>query len=80
VDLDDDGWLDVVAAGYTGDVVTSFNNDGRGGFGPGVVIGTPNGPREVHAADVDGDGDLDLLSPNIGDGTLAWLESKAGLV
>jgi hypothetical protein len=80
-DLDADGDLDVLSASYgvwTGDRWTDceiawYANDGTGHFGPQQVITTEaNGATCVYAADLDGDGDLDVLSASEGDGKVAW--------
>ena len=67
VDLDDDGDLDVLATGYVSTVSWYENTDGQGAFGPQQVITTEAHPEvfaawSVYAADLDGDGDLDVLS------------------
>jgi len=81
-DLDGDGDLDVV----TGDAVSSsvewFENvDGAGTFGPPEVVTSAAfgivGVDAVHAHDLDGDGDLDLLSASQSDDKIAWYENTA---
>ena len=48
------------------------------GFGAEVVVATnPDGPRSVVAADLDGDGDHDVLTGWV-DGTLAWSRNLFG--
>ena len=45
-------------------------------FGGGqVVTNQTQYPRHVYAADLDGDGDLDVLSASAGDDTIAWYEN-----
>ena len=52
----------------------------RGGLGPGLRPG-PGGdlgggrPQGIHAADLDGDGDLDVLSASFLDDRFAWYEN-----
>lgn len=46
-------------------------------FGESTVSSSALGARAVVAADVDGDGDLDVLSASSGDGKLAWYENGA---
>ena len=48
-------------------------------FGPQQVISaTAGGARWVHAADLDGDGDMDVLSANQLDDEIAWSENLGG--
>jgi hypothetical protein len=50
----------------TGNSVVLLQNDGVGTFTPGRVLAVGTAPSSVAAADVDGDGDLDLLTSNAG--------------
>ena len=63
-DVDGDGDLDVLSASYEDDKIAWYENtDGAGSFGTQQVISTAaDGAWSVFAADVDGDGDLDVLS------------------
>lgn len=66
-DLDGDGDQDLVSANYVGDDLTVFFQISPGDFadspvrlgGPGVTA-----PASIEAADIDGDGDQDLVSGN----------------
>jgi hypothetical protein len=44
-----------------------------------LITAEANGPFSIHAADLDGDGDLDVLSASSRDGTIAWYENADGL-
>jgi hypothetical protein len=57
-DMDDDGLLDLVAAGSLGASV--FAGRGDGTFGPPVLVGQPS-TQVVRAADTDGDGLPELI-------------------
>ena len=77
-DLDGDGDLDVLWAEAGDDVVAWMPNEGRGDFGPELDIddmATIAGPTWVDAADLDGDGDLDVLAAMHGEGRVAWYEN-----
>lgn len=67
-DLDGDGRVDVVSANRHSDNLTVFLQLGPGAFGPEpLVLGNPedtNGCAHVTAADLNGDGRLDLVSAN----------------
>lgn len=68
-DVDSDGDLDLLVANSGGNTVSLCLNDGRGGYttqGPGASVGVATGPNTVLLGDVDGDDDLDLLTPNYG--------------
>jgi len=65
-DLDDDGQADLAGIHWTGPVTTGatvFSGLGGGAFGPATLFPTKTGdfPDHAAAADLDLDGDLDLL-------------------
>lgn len=76
-DLDGDRDVDVLSASRFDDTIAWYENtDGRGSFGPQQVISTEaRGARSVYVADVDGDGDTDVLSASANDDTIAWYEN-----
>jgi len=41
-----------------------------------IVQSETNGPTSVYAADLDGDGDLDVLSASYNDDKIAWYENE----
>ncbi len=62
VDLDSDGDLDVLSASFADAKVAWYRNDGSGGFGSEQIISTGTvSAGSVHAADLDGDGDQDVV-------------------
>ena len=80
-DLDGDGDLDVLSATWLFDnnITWYQNTDGLGTFGPPRVITTSAvGAKSVFAVDLDGDGDLDVLSASSDDGKIAWYENIDG--
>ena len=80
-DIDGDGDQDVLSASASDDTVAWYeNSDGRGSFGPRRVISDlADVATSVFAADIDGDGDLDVLSTSIDDDKIAWYENTNGL-
>ena len=86
VDLDSDGDLDVISASSLGeynvlpkspyDKTVWYANDGSGRFGPEQVISPADGLiTSVHAADLNDDGNLDVLSASLNRDELAWYEN-----
>jgi hypothetical protein len=73
-DLDGDGDLDVLSASCNDGKIAWYANDGTAQFGPQHVIvqSETNWPTSIYAADLDGDGDLDVLSASAGDDKIAW--------
>lgn len=80
-DLDGDGDMDVIAASTADDRVIWFENlDGLGNFGPvKIITNSANGVIAVRAADIDGDGDNDVIAAIFGDGKISWYENVDGL-
>ena len=80
-DIDGDGDVDLVAASRDDDKVGWYENtDGSGIFGSETVITTDaDGVRGVSAADIDGDGDIDVLSASAGDDKVAWYPNTDGV-
>lgn len=79
-DMDGDGDLDLVgAANIAAEVAWWENTDGTGtSWSKRSVDAAFNGARMVHAADVDGDGDLDILGAAASDDDISWWENTSG--
>jgi hypothetical protein len=78
-DVNGDGKLDLICANYGnggGSTLCVFTNNNNGGF---VLASSPmvgSGPVSVVAADVNGDGKLDLISANVWSSTLSVLTNN----
>jgi hypothetical protein len=78
-DIDGDGDLDVLAAIAEENMVAWYENGGNSSnptFIERVITTTANSARSVYAADIDGDGDMDVLSASDVDDTIAWYENS----
>jgi len=80
-DLDNDGDMDVLAAfscNWDTDMIAWYENDGTGRFAAQQVITiSVHGAKSVYTSDLDGDGDMDVLSASthIFEGKIAWCEN-----
>jgi len=74
-DLDGDGDLDLLAGNYSGSSVSVRFNDGTGAFSGAAVpannVAVGGLPQSVVAADMNGDGALDILTANRGAATVS---------
>ena len=77
-DMDGDGDMDLVSASYGGDTIAWHENDGNADptwTTIDVSVGFSDGPYEVDVADIDSDGDMDILSAYQPGKTFAWFEN-----
>jgi hypothetical protein len=78
--IDADGDLDLLSASADDDKIAWYENkDGKGSFGDQIVISEQaDGARSVYPSDLDGDGDIDVVSASYGDDKIAWYENTDG--
>src|SRR5262245_24608054 len=76
-DVDGDGDTDILSVDAGNDRVLWFENGG--GHPPAwterIVTAAVDDPRTLFAADLDGDGDKDVLSASVNDDRVAWYEN-----
>lgn len=81
-DVDGDGDIDLISGGSQIEPVIAWyeNLDGLGNFGEEQIITIDNlfKLKDIHAADLDGDGDIDVLSASRDDDKIAWYENLDG--
>ena len=76
--MDGDGDLDIVTASSGDDTIAWYANGGQStpSFTKTDISNTADGARDVRAADMDGDGDIDIVSASYTDSTIAWYENN----
>jgi len=76
-DVDGDGDADVLSASADDDTIAWYENDGASppGWTARTITSGADAARSVFAADLDGDGDADVLSASANDDKIAWSEN-----
>jgi hypothetical protein len=79
-DVDGDGDVDVLSASSYDDKVAWYENTTGNGatWVTHTLSTTSHGAGEVLAADLDGDGDADVVAASWGDNTVAWFDDRRG--
>ncbi len=78
IDMDNDGFKDVVAASQRDNKVAWYHNNQDGTFGAAQIITTSAaGVIAVAAADLDNDGLVDVASASQNDNKIAWYKRNA---
>lgn len=79
-DLDGDGDADIVGVSYEDDLVVWWRNDGGNPIQwRRLIIGSDfDYPTKVDAADIDGDGDIDVAAVAWNDRQIAWWRNDGG--
>ena len=76
IDVDGDGDVDVLSASSVDDKIAWYENTNGDGtsWTTHVITTAADGALSVFAIDVDGDGDVDVLSASWYDDKIAWYE------
>ena len=79
-DLDNDGDIDVLSASRNDNKIAWYENDGGSppSFTAHTITTSANGANMVRTADLDDDGDADVLSASRFDDKIAWYENNGG--
>ena len=79
-DVDGDGDKDILGAAFDGDDIVWWENPGNNGgtWTQNKVDGDFDGASSVYAADMDGDGDQDILGAGYSANGIAWWENQDG--
>jgi len=79
-DLDGEPGVDVAAGFPLDDTVAWYQNDGEAspGFTEHVITTEAVSVESVFAADLNGDGNMDVLSASSGDDKIAWYQNSGG--
>ena len=71
--------MDIVSASYLDNTIAWYKNNGAVDptWTASDIATSADNARSVFVADMDGDGDMDILSANHDDDTIAWYENSA---
>ena len=76
-DMDADGDLDIVSASFNDDTIAWYENDGASdpSWTAANIATNADYAISVFAADMDADGDMDIVSASSVDSTITWYEN-----
>jgi hypothetical protein len=76
-DFDRDGYRDIIATGWSSDVLVYWRGQADGYFGEPVFMDAPGGPRDIVLTDMNGNGRLDLAVTLYNEGAIGLWEQVA---
>ena len=77
-DIDQDGYFDIVGASSGDDTIAWYKQSQSGGvstFTENVITTGADNTQSIFAIDLDGDGDIDIISGNYYQGTITWYDN-----
>ena len=76
-DIDGDGDMDIISSSQSDNTIAWYENNGASdpSFTAADIATDKDGAMSVFAADMDGDGDMDIVSASANDDTIAWYEN-----
>ncbi|MDA9679662.1 FG-GAP-like repeat-containing protein [Flavobacteriaceae bacterium] len=79
-DIDGDGDMDIISASSNDDTIAWYENNGAADptWSAADIATSADEATSVYAADMDGDGDMDIISASSNDDTIAWYENGTG--
>ena len=77
-DMDGDGDMDIVSASYSDDTIAWYENNGATdpSCSAANIATSADGATSVFVADMDNDGDMDIVSASFNDDAIAWYENN----
>ena len=76
--MDGDGDMDILAASFQDDTIAWYENNGAADptWAASDIATSADAAYSVFAADMDGDGDMDIISASLNDNAIAWYENN----
>ena len=76
--MDNDGDLDIISSSQGDDAIAWYENNGAAdpSFTAADIATSADEAKSVEVADMDNDGDLDIVSASKADNTIAWYENN----
>jgi hypothetical protein len=76
IDLDQDGYQDIVSASLSNNAIYWNRNNGNNVFSSNIIATGATGPAGIDAADMDNDGDIDIVFAAFTGDKFSWLQNN----